>query len=577
MKKWICAFVFLLVSLNPILTDAAGNNISHFFISVGEAIMSAKAENWQAAESALTQLKHDWEATDQSNLKEGQTVTTLVKEAEQAIASKDKELFLNKLTDLSHALVAYERAINPVDTEAQRKEFNAALTPSLTSLQAAIHTKDTEKMNLAYKQLLATWKKKEIAVREQSIPYYGQIETQMGLLRIAILKDDGNIDSIQQYYDDLSMSISNFSTGIKIQKIKDGQYSLQTLLDLLNQSIKAIDEEQWGNAVKPLEKFLTVWPSVEGEVKTRNGKLYSRLENTIPLIAGKLGSTNPDKITLMSQLEELKQEIQLLQKKSYTIWDASLIMLREGLEALLIISALIAFLRKAKQPQFQKWIWTGAFAGLLLSVGAALAINSLFSTAMAGANREMMEGITGLITVLMMIGVGIWLHQKSRIQAWNKYINTKMGNALSTGSVLTMAFISFLSIFREGAETIIFYIGMAPSISTAKLLTGIGIALIILLVFTFIFIKFSTKIPLGLFFKIATILIYIVAFKILGMSIHALQVANAIDTNLITPLPIIDWIGFFPTWETVIPQMTLLAIVGLTVFIVARKKPKQIA
>ena len=121
----------------------------------------------------------------------------------------------------------------------------------------------------------------------------------------------------------------------------------------------------------------------------------------------------------------------------------------------------------------------------------------------------------------------------------------------------------FLSIFREGAETIIFYVGMAPSISFGKMLVGILIAVGILSVFAFLFIRYSTKIAVRPFFKIATILIYLIAFKILGISIHALQLTDLIQTTQM-PLPILDWAGFYPTLETMLPQLLLLLIFFVT-------------
>lgn len=242
---------------------------------------------------------------------------------------------------------------------------------------------------------------------------------------------------------------------------------------------------------------------------------------------------------------------------------------------MLIVTALIAFLRKANASQHQKWIWLGALAGLLMSVGAAVFINMAFSAATAGANREVIEGVTGIIAVVMMIGVGVWLHQKSNMKAWNRYIQKHMDTAISTGSIVSMAFVSFLSIFREGAETIIFYMGMAPSISSGKLVAGIALALIILALFAFLFIRYSTKITVGPFFKVATILIYFLAFKILGVSIHALQLTNHINMTQIHGSPMISWLGFYPTWETVIPQVILLAIIVATAIWIKRRENEK--
>lgn len=573
-KKGLVSFLLIVLLLVPTYQISAEENYGALYISIGEAIMNTKSYSWPEVEAALNQFSEDWSKANKTDSPEAKAVDQAFEEAENNLPDHSKRIMLEKLSSLSNALLAFDKMMNPVDIEAQRKEVATALKPVFASLSEAINTEDAEKVNLEYKRMLSAWNKKESIVREQSIDYYGQFESKMGLLRIAIAKDVVNFSDVQRFYTDLEQTFNDYISGKEAEKIKTENLSLETLIKLLDTAIKNLNDGQPEGAVTSLQEFLITWPAVEGEIQTRNGTLYKQLENNIPIIAGKLSSTNPDLDTHKSELEQYKQEISMLQQKEYTAWDAALIMLREGLEALLVVSALIAFLKKTNNNRFEKWIWLGAVAGVILSVITAVIINKIFSTAMAGTNREILEGITGIIAVLMMIGVGIWLHQKSNLTAWNRYINKQMGHALSTGSVLSMALISFLSIYREGAETIIFYSGMAPSITTEKLLTGIGIAVGILLLFTVLFIKFSTKIPINPFFKVATILIYVLAFKILGMSIHALQLTNVLDTSLIKKLPIIDSLGFFPTWETIIPQLVLIMAIFVVSVLIGQKNKK---
>ncbi|WP_318505704.1 FTR1 family protein [Bacillus sp. T3] len=576
MKKIMMIFALFLLFLHPAQGQAAKEDFGPLYIHIGEAIMDTKAGDWEGSKGALNQLKLDWDKIEKTNSHEVKAVNEAIDAAINSLPKKDQSQLLNQLSTLSNALLAFDKMMNPADPEADRANFETALTPVMKSLEEAIATKDADSLNLEYKRLSSTWTKNEKLVREQSIDYYGQIETQMGFLRIAITKDSKDFAEIEQIYTKLSQTIANFISGKEAKKVENNNYSLQTLLNLLNTAVKSIDNGQPAKATAPLQEFLTVWPSVEGDIQTKNGSLYEELENNIPILAGKLSSSNPNIESIQTQLKEYIQEIRLLENKQYSVWDAALIMLREGLEALLIVAALIAFLKKTNVLSAQKWIWVGAAAGVAMSVLVAYIINTIFSAAMAGSNREIIEGATGIIAVIMMVGVGIWLHRKSHIAAWNKYINSQMGKALSTGSILSMSFISFLSIFREGAETIIFYSGMAPSISAEKLLTGIGIAVLILALFAFVFIRFSTKIPIGLFFKVATVLIYALAFKILGVSLHALQLTNVISTNLIKNFPVIDLIGFFPTWETVLPQLLLFGMIISMIVIVEGKQKKTV-
>ncbi|MGC8229403.1 FTR1 family iron permease [Pseudobacillus badius] len=575
MKKLVILCSLLLFLLSPMQLSAvqAEEDYGELFISVGDAMMKTKAEDWKAVETLIGQLNDDWKQVDPGKSKEAEKVDKALSKANKVLGKHEKESMLEALSEVSHALIAFEKEQNPVDEKQQRLEVKTAFTPILADLKNAIEKEDGEAAYAQYQTFLAAWNRKESIVREQSIPYYGQIETQMGFLRIALLQDEKNFDQIKGIYNKLESAVTGFAAGKEL-KAENNNYSLQTLVDLLGKADQSIDDNKPEEAVSVLQEFLTVWPSVEGDVRTRNGSLYTKLESDIPVIAGKLSSSDANVVKeQQKKIKEYKQAVDLLQeKKNYTMWDAALIMLREGLEALLVVAALIAFLRKANASQHQRWIWLGALAGVVMSIVAAVFINIAFSAATAGANREAIEGVTGILAVVMMIGVGVWLHQKSNMKAWNRYIEKQMGTALSTGSIISMAFVSFLSIFREGAETIIFYMGMAPSISTGKLLAGIVLALVILTVFAFLLIRYSAKIAVGPFFKIATILIYFLAFKILGVSIHALQLTGHIGTTQIQSLPIISWIGFYPTWETIAPQAVLLAIIAVTAIWIQKKE-----
>lgn len=132
--------------------------------------------------------------------------------------------------------------------------------------------------------------------------------------------------------------------------------------------------------------------------------------------------------------------------------------------------------------------------------------------------------------------------------------------------------LAFFSIFREGAETIIFYAGMAPYMEVTQLLTGIGIASIILVVVGFVMLRYSTKIPITPFLKGTTILIYVIAFKILGVSIHSLQVSQVLTTHTIHSFPFVEWMGLYPTWETILPQVGLLLIILITTIVIQKKR-----
>nr|WP_283175712.1 FTR1 family protein [Lysinibacillus sp. Bpr_S20] len=548
----------------------AAQSYSHLYIAISDALMNTKQDKETEAKQALEQFATDWAsiASDQKEAKE--KVDSILALAVKA-TSKDERL--KALSDLSNALRALEKLENPVDEAAQRAEFGTKFKPIMKAFEDALANGDLTTIDAAYKDFNAKWKKIERPVREQSIAMYGQIETQMAFIRISLASEKPDVALMQSQYAELKQTIEDFVAGNDTAKVVEGEYSLATLIAYIDEANDLIDAGDYKAASDKIREFIKIWPSVEIDISTRNGNLYTKIESEMPILVSDLLKSNVDVKTIKSKLNNFRTEIELIQGDSdYTLWDAALILLREGLEALLIIMALASFLEKSGQKTMRKWIYIGSFVGILLSAVAAILMSTIFQSATVDTSRELMEGYIGLLAAAMMIGVGIWLHSKSSVVSWNRYISKRMGNAISTGSVFTMAAISFLSVFREGAETLVFYAGIAPKMETSQFVLGIVVALVVLAIFAFVLLKASGKIPVHKFFAVATVLIYVLAFKIIGVSLHTLQLRDAVSTTIIDGLPVVTIIGFYPTVETMIGQAILLLLVVAT--IIYKKKQK---
>lgn len=206
----------------------------------------------------------------------------------------------------------------------------------------------------------------------------------------------------------------------------------------------------------------------------------------------------------------------------------------------------------------------------------AVVLTLVVSEAISGGTRELIEGVVGLFAVVMMLTVGQWLHNKSNAQAWNKYLNEQVGGALARGNRWSLFALAGLAILREGAETAVFYIGMAPSIEPKQLVTGILGALAALTLLGFCIIRFTVKLPIRMFMLTATVLIYYLVIRFLGEGIHALQIAGVIPGHNYRLLPSVGWIGAYPTWETFIPQVIVLTFILWRLFASnLRKSPRQ--
>lgn len=538
-------------------------NYSDLYISISDSIMQTKKANDAEALSSLQEFESIWQ---QQKLESSEYTKEIDKTLKKALKA-DSETRGELLSSLSKAVHELEKSENPVDELAEREKFGKAMELALADLQQAIESDSLEKIKQANQQFVSTWTRNERPVREQSISAYGAIETSMAFMRITLAEEKPDLEAYRTQFDDLTVIVDQFVNGT-LKETATEDYSLTTLIALLDKSSDSLQSGKLDDAKKSLREFIQIWPNVEGEVRTKNASLYTQLENELPLMIGQLSNSGYDVEKADGQLQDFKQQIALLQTNdSFSFWDSALILLREGLEALLIIMALLTFLTNANQQGMRKWVYVGAGAGITLSIVVAIMMSTVLQSVTIGNDREMMEGYVGLVAAALMIGVGIWMHQKSNVASWNRYISKQMGQAISTGSVLAMASVSFLSVFREGAETIVFYAGIAPKMSTLEFVMGILLAVVILAIVAFIFMKLSHRIPIHRFFAVATILIYVLAFKIIGVSLHTLQLTNVINTTVQPRLPIIDVIGFYPTTETIMAQLGLLVIIVVVAWV----------
>lgn len=548
---WRAFFLMLFLSQPAI----AALNVSHLFVTLSDTMSAVKTEDPDQAKAHLQQLEQDFQALPAHQSEKGQQVSQAL---HQAIAAPN----LAQLEQLSKALVAFEKEQNPVDYAAKRQQFAKRVMPVYQQLDEAIQTQNLEEIQTVYKRFNNTWTVNEMAVRESSIGHYGQIETAMSLMRIAMLSEPVNYAEMEKQSAALKSALLDFKAGnvVEVKKVDNAPNTLAEGVALLEKSYAALSANQLTQAQADITLFIQQWPIFEGEVSTRDGALYTKVESDLPVILAK--GNNAENLV---QFRQLLDELQAIDTSgSYGVLDAMLILLREGVEALLIIMALITTLNVANQPKAKRWVYAGAGLGIVASVLGAVALQQLFPAVSAGTNREILEGSVGVVAVVMMLFVGAWLHSKSSLQGWKAFVQKRVNQALATGSLISMLSLAFLSVFREGAETILFYVGMLPLISLNDLIAGIGLALVALVIIAFVMAKSSTKLPIHQLFKVMTLLIYALGFKILGVSIHALQLTKVLNTTPIEGFNLtLPSLGFYPNWEGVGAQLLYLLLIPI--------------
>ncbi|MBW0766615.1 FTR1 family iron permease [Mammaliicoccus lentus] len=555
MKRYLIAFsITILMCLVIPITVKAEISLSNIYISVTDAKTALQDKDTKAFEAHFKDIKENWSKVNKKDHKLVKTINNDIENIEKSNSNDEKIKSLNTLTT---DLIDYEKVLNPVDKQAKRDKLQNQMQPLIKEMGTAISNKDFDKAVVINNKLNSTWTNNEKIVREEDIGRYGKIETALMFIRIELTKDKIEQGSAQMQVDQLKKELDDYHAG-KQSDAKTSNQDVTVLNEYLDEAIRNIKNNKLSKTKQDLQSFIVAWPNVENEIGTRNGELYTKIEQKIPQYVGQINESNKDDI--QAELETLDQEIKsTISKAGYTFWDAALILLREGVEALLIIMALLTVTRKAEQTKASKWIMSGSLLGIILSIALAFIFKAIFEN--LGSTRELTEGIVGICSVILMVIVGAWLHSKSSLETWEKFINKNMDKAMSTGSLLTFGLVAFLSVFREGAETIIFYLGIVGKISTWSLILGILVAVFILILIAVFFNQITKWIPIHRLFFIMSLFIFLLAFKILGVSVHTLQILNILPQHTINHLPFIDLIGLYPTYETVIPQLILIVIV----------------
>jgi high-affinity iron transporter len=236
------------------------------------------------------------------------------------------------------------------------------------------------------------------------------------------------------------------------------------------------------------------------------------------------------------------------------------ILLREGLEALLIVVAMLAFLTKAERPELTRPVhfgWTSALAAGALTWWVATSLISV-----SGASRELTEGFGSLLAAAVLLFVGIWMHGKAQAGQWQRYIREKLSSAVARDSGWFLFSLAFIAVYREVFETILFFTAMAAEGSLAGLVAGAVAGFAALAVIAIAMLRFSRRLPIGKFFAYSSALVAILAVVLAGKGVAALQEAGLISIHPLGALPRIAMLGLFPTLQGIVAQVaTLLALV----------------
>lgn len=317
-----------------------------------------------------------------------------------------------------------------------------------------------------------------------------------------------------------------------------------------------------------LSAYLDGFEPVEPALGARNRALLERIEGAMgeyraAIQSGENADALADRVQVLDDLFD-GAEASLSPNAASglsTFLGAATILLREGLEALLIVVAMIAFLRKAERMEVMPYVhagWVGALvAGFLTWVVATWVIG------ISGASRELTEGFGSVIAAVVLLSVGIWMHGKAQADQWQRYIRERMAKALSGGSAWFLFGLAFIVVYREVFETILFYAALWTQGNGGVILAGALSACAALALIAWAMLRYSRRLPIGKFFTYSSWLMAVLTVVLAGKGIAALQEAGIVSIAPLRLVPRISLVGLFPTTQTVAAQLLMIAALAI--------------
>lgn len=323
-----------------------------------------------------------------------------------------------------------------------------------------------------------------------------------------------------------------------------------------------------------LSAYLDGFEPLEPALAARNQELLSRVESAMLEYRSALAGNQPQRVIegaerIEALLGETESELDPAKADRTTAFVGALtILLREGLEALLVVVGMIAFLKKAGRREVLPHVHAGWISAL--AAGGLTWVAATYVVSISGASREVTEGVSSVFAAVVLLGVGLWMHQKSAAGRWQAYLRDKMSSAMSRRSTYAMAGLAFVAVYREVFETVLFYSALWTEGNGAALLLGLAAGSVILAAIAWALLRTSARMPIAKFFSVSSIFVAVLAVVLIGKGAKALQEAGMLNAHPL-PFPRIDFLGIYPTTQTLLAQLVVAAIALLGFWLNVRR------
>lgn len=320
---------------------------------------------------------------------------------------------------------------------------------------------------------------------------------------------------------------------------------------------------------KSLQAYLEGIEPVEARIRASDPEAVTQIEEKMAAVRGSIegresSATVDAKIQVaFQQIESVSKLIEHVEVSPWVAFMAAFaILLREGFEAVLIILALLGVIRAAGSREAALWVHGGWISAL--GLGFIAWFSSSWLMQISGASREMLEGVTSLFAVAVLLYVGFWLHRQTEIGRWKNFLEVQVKGFLHGKNLFGLALISFVAVFREAIETVLFLQAIwleAGSAAKNALAMGVFSSLALVILLSWAALNYSKRLPIKQLFNFSSLMMLALATILAGKGFHSLQEAGALGVTTIPVHLRFDLIGIYPTMQTATAQIITFVLV----------------
>lgn len=321
---------------------------------------------------------------------------------------------------------------------------------------------------------------------------------------------------------------------------------------------------------KALAAYLEGIEPVEPKLKANDPEFVTKIETLMMQVRQAIDAREPAPsvdaaiTNALDGLKEVEAKMARTEMSPYMAFSAAAaVLLREGFEAILVVLAFLGVVRTSGNRRAETWLHGGWIVAI--AVGVVAWFFSGWLIGISGAQREAMEAITSFFAAGILLFVGFWLHQKTEITRWKVFVETQVKAALAQKSLFGLAMISFIAVFRETLEVVLFlraiWVDCGPA-AQKGMFAGMIVSFVGTMTLAWVALRFSRRLPIRQLFTISSMMMAVLAVMLIGKGIHSLQETGTLS---ITSIPVSfrsDLFGIFPTWETMVSQLVIVALIS---------------